>query len=109
MNELDLFAAAIDVADPAQRAALLERECAGLPELRKRIDQLLEAHFKPNAALDQPASECTESHLPAGALSGATTKGPPPALGAEGSIVAGRYKLLQQIGEGGMGSVWMAD
>ncbi len=32
MNELDLFAAAIAIADPAERAALLGRECAGRPE-----------------------------------------------------------------------------
>ena len=44
MNELDLFATA--VADPDQREPLLERECASQPDLRTRIDQLLDAHFK---------------------------------------------------------------
>ena len=46
MNELYLFAAAIGIADPSLRAALLERECAGRPEVRNRLDQLLAAHFK---------------------------------------------------------------
>jgi hypothetical protein len=52
MNELDLFAAAIAITDPGERAALLGRECVGRPDLRKRIDQFLEAHFKSNPLLD---------------------------------------------------------
>ena len=54
MNELDLFAAVIAIAEPGERAALLERECAGRPDLRNRIDQLVSAHFKSNALLDVP-------------------------------------------------------
>ena len=45
MNELDLFAAAIAIADPSLRAALLERECAGRPDVRNRLDQLLAALY----------------------------------------------------------------
>ena len=52
MNELDLFAAAIAVADPAERAALLDRECAGRPDMRSRLDLLLEAHGKSHHVLD---------------------------------------------------------
>ena len=37
------------------------------------------------------------------------TAGYAPISEQPGTIIAGRYKLLQQIGEGGMGSVWMAD
>ena len=37
MNELDLFAAAVATPDPTERAALLDRACAGRPELRRRL------------------------------------------------------------------------
>jgi serine/threonine protein kinase len=56
MHERDLFA----VADPDQREDLLKRECAGQPDLRTRIDQLLEAHFNSHPLLDQPAPDETE-------------------------------------------------
>ena len=57
MNELDLFAAAIAIADPGERASLLDKECAGRPDLRLRLDQLLDAHLRPNPVLDQPGPD----------------------------------------------------
>jgi serine/threonine protein kinase/tetratricopeptide (TPR) repeat protein len=105
MNELDLFAAAIAITDPDERAALLVRECAGRPEVRNRLDQLLHAHFKYNPLLDPVGPEQTA----ASDGSGPTTESVCIATEAEGTVIAGRFKLLQQIGEGGMGSVWMAD
>jgi serine/threonine protein kinase len=101
MNELDLFAAAIAITDPAERGALVERECEGRPELRTRVNQLLDAHFKSQPLLDQLAPGR------AGHRGAATADFM--AVEVEGAVVAGKYKLLQQIGEGGMGSVWMAD
>jgi serine/threonine protein kinase/Tfp pilus assembly protein PilF len=93
MNELDLFAASIGLADPGERAALLERECAGRPDVRQRIDQLLDAHFRSQPLLDQPAPEVTQACVP--------NEQP-------GPILAGKYTLIEVIGEGGMGSVWRA-
>jgi tetratricopeptide (TPR) repeat protein len=104
MNELDLFEAAIASADPVQRAALLDRECAGKPALRARLEELLAAHGRSNPLLDQPLGAHTID-IPRDAVKAdAATR-----VETAGTIIAGRYKLLQQIGEGGMGSVWMAD
>jgi serine/threonine protein kinase/WD40 repeat protein len=51
----DAFLAAVEADDPAQQAAILDRECAGDPELRRRVEALLQAHRNPASVLDRPA------------------------------------------------------
>jgi eukaryotic-like serine/threonine-protein kinase len=103
MDELDLFAAAIALSDPAEQNALLDRECAGKPDLRERLELLLAAHGRSNPLLDKPVARRIDEPNQVGTVD---YVGPSE---SEGTIIAGKYKLLQQIGEGGMGAVWMAD
>jgi hypothetical protein len=49
-----VFLAAVEFQDPADRAALLERECSADSALRQRVDALLRAHDRPDSDLDQP-------------------------------------------------------
>jgi serine/threonine protein kinase/tetratricopeptide (TPR) repeat protein len=93
MTEETLFHAALAV-PTAERAAWLVEHCPD-PELRRTVDDLLAAHDQPAGPLDSPA---TGAYEPTAA----------DVSGAPGMRV-GPYKLLQLIGEGGMGSVWMAE
>ncbi len=100
MTEESLFELALNT-PAADRAALLDRECASNLELRRRVEALLRADAQPGDLLKaQPLLDKTGSF--AGARGASVLERP-------GVIIAGKYKLLQQIGEGGMGSVWMAD
>ena len=99
-----LFLAASDLSEPAERAGFLDRECGGDAELRRRVDALLRAH----SAVPSAPAEMGD------AASGQIPDDLPPTndyldpTASVGSIVAGKYKLIQEIGEGGMGSVYMA-
>jgi eukaryotic-like serine/threonine-protein kinase len=89
-----IFAAAVELPSPEARAEHVQRVCGDNAELRQRVEELLKAHFEAGDFLQQPA---------------ATVLYRDESVEAGPGTVIGPYKLLQQIGEGGMGVVFMAE
>jgi WD40 repeat protein/serine/threonine protein kinase/Flp pilus assembly protein TadD len=101
MTERDIFIAALQKEDPAERRAYLDEACAGRPELRQQVEHLLRLHEAAGSFLDRPAAGPAAT----GPFEAAAAQAPPSE--AAGAVI-GPYKLLEQIGEGGVGAVWMA-
>src|SRR5687768_14948086 len=87
----DLFADAIDL-PPADLPAFLDARCAGDAQLRREVESLLAAVGRAGQFMSVPTA----------------AQRPIPDLASTPRVI-GRYKLLQPIGEGGFGSVYMAE
>jgi eukaryotic-like serine/threonine-protein kinase len=86
-SEKSLFLEALEIESAAGRNRFLDEACHGDAPQRAKVQALLDAHARPQPLLD-------------------ITSAPPHEM--PGALI-GPYKLLEQIGEGGMGLVYMAE
>src|ERR1700683_4543790 len=91
-----IFLAALDIGDATERAAFVARSCSDDPALKQRVEDLLRAYGQSGGPLDKLAAAMapTEMAEPIREQVGATI---------------GPYKLMEQIGEGGFGLVFVAE
>src|SRR5262245_7513693 len=128
MTERTIFMAALEIADPAERAAYLEQACGGDAALRHQVETLLAAHEREGEFLDVPAVEQVAA-APRPGVQAVTPSAPPegpeetqgeaPAGGGADECLAfllppqkpgalgrlGHYDVLEVVGKGGMGIV----
>jgi WD40 repeat protein/serine/threonine protein kinase len=95
MTEREAFEAALELA-PEARAGFIEAASGGDPAMRARLAALLAQHDQAGSFLESPAANLDR-----------TTDQPTPAERPGTAI--GPYKLLEQIGEGGFGVVYLAE
>ena len=90
-----IFFAALKLSDPNERKVFLAEKCGEDRDLRARVERFLHAH------------EGIDEFMDGAAVDVVATQDPP--IGERPGMVIDRYKLLQQIGEGGFGVVFMAE
>lgn len=89
MNERAIFYAVLDKDDPVDRAEYLDKVCENNPGLRRDIESLLRSHEEAGDYLEQPLLALRE--------------------GKEPPTMLGDFRIVREIGRGGMGVVYEAE
>jgi len=99
-NRLEsLFASVVEL-NPLERAAFLDSACADDPALRSEVESLLAADERAGRFIEKPALEAIAGAQPDGQAESESE--------SEEERRIGPYKLIREIGQGGMGAVYLA-
>ena len=109
-----IFEEAVELDDPSRRARFLDSACLNNPALRASVEELLAAHERPDNPLDHSPVESpvvagsASDGLAATHVGDAAHVGTATDSGIEVGMTLGSYQLMEQIGEGGFGLVFVA-
>lgn len=101
MNDESIFSAAIEIPVGDARDQFVREACGEDRSQQRRVEALLAGHEQSNSLLDEISDESDLQSFVGTTIQGTSSSG--------GGHVAGKYRLLHMLGEGGMGSVFLAE